>query len=72
MATRPKDDLAERLRAAELAVDNTLGNAQIQAAVTPFGYPAARMQEGKALLDTARRLRQEQTSRDGAKEEATR
>ncbi len=52
MATRRSRTSAKQIERARLLIDGVLADAEIQAAVTPFGYSVRRMQEGKSLLDT--------------------
>ena len=48
-----KKSVAQRLFVAEMAIKGTLNNPSILAAVSPFGYGQARMEEGLAA-DTTR------------------
>jgi hypothetical protein len=52
-------------------IDGTLNNPDIQDAVAPYGYPAARMQEGKALLDMVQARRGAAESRRTVKKTTT-
>ena len=53
MAQKSKNSISEQLNAAQVAVTNTLADAEIQGRVEQFGYTAERMLEGKSLYDTA-------------------
>ncbi len=53
MPTRSKSSISEQLNAAQVAVTNTLADAEIQGLVTQFGYPPEKLTEGKALYDAA-------------------
>lgn len=53
MVTKPKKSIASRLQAAQLAIGNTLANAEVQALVAEYGYDAARMAEGQQLYEAA-------------------
>lgn len=54
-----KRSIAERLHRAQVAIDNSLANEEIQSHVGAFGYTLDRLNEGKALYDTA--VQQQQT-----------
>ena len=41
-----------------MAIDNAISDAAIKAALAPFGYDDAPLQEGKALFDQAQSLQQ--------------
>ena len=71
MATRRKIMVAKQVERARLMIDGTLNNPDIQDAVAPFGYPATRMQEGKALLDTVQARRSAAESRRTVKKTKT-
>ena len=49
MATKSMQSTAGRLNAAQVAINNTLADPKIQALVAQYGYPAAKLNEGKAL-----------------------
>ena len=51
MATRQKRSIDERLLAAQVAIDNALGDAGVLAALNVFGYDEARLNAGKALYE---------------------
>ncbi len=71
MATRRKIIVAKQIERARLMIDGTLSNPDIQDAVAPYGYPATRMQEGKALLDTVQARRSAAESRRTVKKTKT-
>jgi len=45
--------IAEELNIAQVAINNTLGDAEIKALVAGFGYTTAKLNKGKALYTTA-------------------
>jgi hypothetical protein len=51
--SRPKQGIAQRLNAAQLAIVNSLSDLEIQERVGGFGYPAAKLEAGRALYDAA-------------------
>lgn len=51
--SRSKKSISERLNAAQLAINNTLADAEIQAAVAGFGYSVEKINEGKGSYDRA-------------------
>ena len=53
MTTRPMHTIAQVLNAGQLAISNSLSDSEIQSLVAQFGYPADKLNEGKALYDTA-------------------
>ena len=53
MPTKSKISIAERLTAAQLAIDNSLADAQIQDLVSAYGYSAEKLAVGKTLYDAA-------------------
>lgn len=63
--------IEQRLLAASLAIDNALTDAEIQAAMSEFGYDAARINAGKSLYDAAAQLHQKQKSEYGEQFAAT-
>lgn len=71
MATRPSHSVANLLNAAQLAISNTLGDAEIQGLVAAYGYSAARLHEGQQLHETAVRATNAQAAAAGAQREAT-
>ena len=53
-------DIAERLQAAQMAIENAQADPEVQAALALFGYDAARLAAGRALYDeTAELVRQQ-------------
>jgi hypothetical protein len=52
MAPRRKTTVAKQIERARLTIEGTLNNPDVQEAVAPFGYPKARMDEGRALFET--------------------
>ena len=61
-----KTTLAEQLNAAQLAVNNTLADAEIKAAVASFGYTDVRLNEGKALCTAALQALNAKTAKAGS------
>jgi hypothetical protein len=53
MASNPKTSIADRLLAAQVAIDAVLAEATLQAALTPFGYDAAVMTAARGLYEQA-------------------
>jgi hypothetical protein len=49
----PKQGMAQRLNAGQLAIVNSLSNPEIQELVAQFGYPAAKLEAGRALYESA-------------------
>jgi hypothetical protein len=69
--TRPKRSIDERLLAAQVAIDNALGDAPILAALAAFGYDAARLGAGRALYEDALALVNAQKAEYGDQYEAS-
>jgi hypothetical protein len=53
MPTKSHATIAAELNAAQVAINNTLGDAEIKALVAGFGYTTAKLNKGKALYTTA-------------------
>ena len=53
MCARPKESQADRLTAAQIAIDNSLSDDEIQARVAEYGYPVAKLTAGKTLYTAA-------------------
>ena len=53
MPTKPMHSIAQELNAGQLAISNSLSDPEIQSLVAQFGYPADKLNEGKALYDAA-------------------
>ena len=68
---KPKNSLAERLLAAQVAIDNAVSDSEVKSLLAEFGYDDTRLNEGKALLDTANQLQQTQQKEYGDQFEAT-
>lgn len=71
MTPNPMLSIEGRLRRAHLAITNALNDADIQAALLPYGYDEARLQEGQALYDTAMSLQRRQEVEYGEQYAAT-
>jgi hypothetical protein len=53
MTTKSTKTISQRLNAAQLAIGNSLSDAEIQSLVAGFGYSTAKLNAGKALYDAA-------------------
>ncbi len=71
MPTRSKSSISEQLNAAQVAVTNTLADAEIQGLVTQFGYPPEKLTEGKVLYDAALSAVNAQIAAAGSQFQAT-
>jgi hypothetical protein len=69
--TRPKNGIADRLLAAQVAIDNAISDTEVKAALAVYGYDETRLGEGKTLLDTTNQLQQTQQKEYGDQYEAT-
>lgn len=65
IAYRADTPIERRLLTAQMALDEVLADAALQAALAPRGYDQARLLEGRALRDTAQALAQQQRARTG-------
>ncbi len=72
MSTRPHHTIAQQLNAGQLAISNSLSDPEIQSLVAQFGYPANKLNEGKALYDCALSAVNAEKATAGARQEATR
>ena len=70
MATKKKS-LADRMLAAQIAIDNAMSDVEIKSLIAAFGYDEARMNDGKGLLDAASQLQQVQQKEYGDQFQAT-
>jgi len=70
--TRQKISIAEQLNKAQLAINNTLGDTEIQSLVAGLGYPAEMMNEGWELYRTAILTVNAHRAAAGAQQEASR
>jgi len=71
VAAKPKRSIDERLLAAQVAIDNALGDAGIQAAMGDYGYDAAKLGAGRALYEDALALVNAQKAEYGDQYEAS-
>jgi len=71
MPTKSPSSIAERLNAAQMAVANSLAEAEIQSLVAGYGYPAGKLNEGKTLYEAALTAVNAQKSAAGAQQQAT-
>ena len=71
MPTRPMNSIADRLNAAQLAINNSLSDAEIQARVAEYGYPATKLTAGKALYTAAVTAVNNAQAADGTQQQTT-
>ena len=71
MPTKPMQSIAQQLNAAQVAISNTLADAEIQSLLDAYGYDADKLNEGKALYDVATSQISDKTSSAGAQRGAT-
>jgi hypothetical protein len=69
--TRPRNSLADRMLAAQVAIDNAISDTDVKTLVAEYGYDDTRLGEGKTMLDTANQLQQTQQKEYGDQYEAT-
>lgn len=67
----PKRSIADRLLAAQVAIENAISDTEVKSLLTVFGYGDDRLNTGKALLDTVNQLQQQQQKEYGDQFEAT-
>jgi len=72
MPTKPMRTIASQLNSAQLAISNSLSDPEIQSLVAQFGYPADKLNEGKALYDCALSAVNAEKAAAGTQQEATR
>ena len=70
--SRPKQSIAQELNAGQLAISNSLSDPAIQSLVAQFGYPAEKLNEGKALYDAALAAVNAEKAQAGGRQESTR
>jgi hypothetical protein len=66
-----KSTIAQQLNLAQVAINNTIGDSEIQGLVAAFGYTAAKMKEGQAAYKAAITSVNAQTAGEGAQKTAT-
>ncbi len=66
-----KTTIAGQLSAASLAINNTVGDAELQALVAVYGYTAVKIQQGQALYSAADDAVNTQNVAAGAQRQAT-
>ena len=71
MSNKSKSSISEQLNASQVAITNTLADAEIQGLVTQFGYTPEKMTEGKALYDNALSAVNAQIASAGSQFQAT-
>lgn len=69
--SRPKSTIAEQLGSAELAITNSLADAEIQELVSAYGYNPEKLGEGRLLFEVARAAVSAQETAAGAQLEAS-
>ncbi len=70
--SRPMTSIAGQLNAAQLAINNSLADEEIQALVSGFGYSSGGLQAGCELVERAQAAIQAQKLAAGAQQDATR
>jgi len=68
---KKKQTLADFLLAAQVAIDNAISDTEVKTLVAEFGYDDAKLNAGKALLDSANDLQHKQQKEYGDQFEAT-
>jgi hypothetical protein len=71
MPTKPMHSIAGQLNAGQLAISNSLSDPEIQSLVAQFGYPADKLNEGKALYDCALSAVNAEKAAAGTQQEST-
>ena len=71
MTTRPVRSIAGQLNSAQLAISNSLSDPEIQSLVAQFGYPAEKLNEGKALYDAALAAVDAEKAQAGGRQESS-
>jgi len=71
MVAKSKQSIAQQLVEAQLMIDNSLSDPEIQELVAAFGYSAEKLNAAKALYDSARTAVNLQKSKSGAQQEST-
>lgn len=71
MPAKAKRSIADQLNAAQVAVNNTLSDAEIQGLVAQYGFDATRIQQGEALHEAAVAAVDAQTAAHGMQRDAT-
>ncbi len=69
--TRPMTSIADQLNAAQLAVNNSLADEEIQALVSGFGYSSTGLQAGCELIERAQAAVQAQKLAAGAQQDSS-
>jgi hypothetical protein len=72
MTSKPKQTIAQQLNSAQLAISNSMSDPEIQSLVAQFGYPADKLNEGKALYDAALAAVNAEKADAGAQQESSR
>jgi hypothetical protein len=72
MTSRPKRSVAQELNTARLAISNSLADGEIQGLVEAYGYTATKLNEGKALYESALAAVNTQKAKRGAQQDSSR
>lgn len=67
----PNQSIDARLLAAQVAIENALNDTEVQGYLSQYGYDDARLNEGKALYDSAQTMHQKQKAEYGDQFAAT-
>lgn len=71
MTSQRKTSIANQLSAASLAINNTIGDKELQALVADYGYTATKMDEGQQIYLMADNAVKTQTFATGTQRQAT-
>jgi hypothetical protein len=71
LSTQSKTTIVGQLSAASLAINNTLGDKELQALVATYGYPAAKIVQGQELYNAAADAVNKQNVAAGIQRQAT-
>jgi hypothetical protein len=71
MSAKSSFPIAEQLNNAQVAISNSLAQAEIQALVAGYGYPLTKLNEGKTLLEAAQAAVLTQKAAEGDQQQAT-
>lgn len=71
MSTKLKKSIAQQLSTADIRISNSLLNDDVKTAVAAKGYTEEKLNEGKALHDSALNAVKDQISKEGTAQEAT-
>jgi hypothetical protein len=71
MATKSKQSIAQQLHEAQVMIDNSLRDPQIQERVAAFGFPVGKLNAAKALFEAAQAAVNLQILKSGAQQQST-